>query len=645
MNNLITFENLNDSIHKYYSHGITPGLSSGWDKLDKYFLLQKGLLNIVTGVPSSGKTEWMDQLILHTIKLHNWHWTVFSPENWPLSYHFQKLSEKWTGKPMFDGYNIPRMNQEEMEETIHDLSGSIVFIDPPQTNMTIDPILKLVQQSKDEFDTDAFILDPWNELEHNRPKNMSETEYIGYTLTRVRNFARKNQIDMFIVAHPTKLQKKDDGNYPVPTPYDISGCHDETTEVLTKTRGWVRHQDLTMQDEVLCFNRDTNKSFYSKPEKIWKYKVRNQRMISLNSDSFSACITPNHRLCVKGAWLTKPSFKNKFKGSGLGRPIIHDNTWKLIEADKFKGEVLMPWASILDDNTHDYNISDNELKIIGWYVSEGWRSMGSVAFCQATGPLADEMLDVVKNTGFKFYVKRKQYNPEEKEMQVIRLKNRHDARTRIFTKMLFNECGAGAQTKRLPKLWRLLSVRQKNVLLEAYLSGDGCKTYKDSWVATTVSPVLADEVQQLSLEVGRMASLRIDKSRNPKWCDKYNVNIGSRSRKTISLRKARHFSESLYSGYVYCLTVPSSVYLTRHNGKVGFYGNSANWRNKADCCISVWRDYQKNDGVVQIHVQKMRNKNLGSMGYVELYWCMANGLFFDYPEDSKEFGKHGISKM
>jgi twinkle protein len=182
------------------------------------------MLNVVTGIPSSGKSEWLDQVMLQTIAKHNWHWTVFSPENWPMAHHFHKLAEKWVGKPMFDGYGLKPMDKADVDKTIADLKRSISFIYPPEHDLTVDPILALLLASKEENNTSAFILDPWNELEHNRKSTMSETEYIGQSLTKFRNFGRRHNIAIFIVAHPTKLQKdQDTNNYPVPTPYDISG--------------------------------------------------------------------------------------------------------------------------------------------------------------------------------------------------------------------------------------------------------------------------------------------------------------------------------------------------------------------------------------------------------------------------------------
>ena len=69
----------------------------------------------------------------------------------------------------------------------------------------------------------GLIIDPWNELDHSRNNGMSETEQVGLSLSRIRHFARQNDLHVWIVAHPTKLRKNDDGSYPVPTPYDISG--------------------------------------------------------------------------------------------------------------------------------------------------------------------------------------------------------------------------------------------------------------------------------------------------------------------------------------------------------------------------------------------------------------------------------------
>jgi len=70
----------------------------------------------------------------------------------------------------------------------------------------------------------CLIIDPYNELEHLRPRNISETEYVSGMLSKIRKFSRKHSVAIWLVAHPTKMQKdKNTGQYPVPTPYDVAG--------------------------------------------------------------------------------------------------------------------------------------------------------------------------------------------------------------------------------------------------------------------------------------------------------------------------------------------------------------------------------------------------------------------------------------
>ena len=69
----------------------------------------------------------------------------------------------------------------------------------------------------------GIVLDPFNEIEHNFG-NLTETQYISKTLTKIRSFARHHDVHIWQIAHPTKIRKEPDvDNYRVPTLYDING--------------------------------------------------------------------------------------------------------------------------------------------------------------------------------------------------------------------------------------------------------------------------------------------------------------------------------------------------------------------------------------------------------------------------------------
>jgi hypothetical protein len=78
--------------------GLDTGVVTGWQSLDEYYKVKKGMVSIVTGIPQSGKSEFIDALIVNLAECHSWKFAIFSPENFPLSLHAIKIAEKHIGK-------------------------------------------------------------------------------------------------------------------------------------------------------------------------------------------------------------------------------------------------------------------------------------------------------------------------------------------------------------------------------------------------------------------------------------------------------------------------------------------------------------------------------------------------------------------
>lgn len=203
-----------------YEKGSQRGLSTGWAEIDQLYTVRVGDMTVVTGIPNSGKSEWVDALMVNMAKLHGFSFGVFSAENWPITEHGKKLSEKYIGKPFSKGPN-PSISRHELTMATDWISKHFYFVQPESP--TIDSILSVMRQLVLRHGIRGMVIDPWNEIESSRPDGMNETEYIGQVLSEIRRFSRLHGLCAWIVAHPTKLRKDDDGNYPVPTPYDISG--------------------------------------------------------------------------------------------------------------------------------------------------------------------------------------------------------------------------------------------------------------------------------------------------------------------------------------------------------------------------------------------------------------------------------------
>lgn len=222
---LFTATDFINRVEAIYDNGIERGSMTGWSGLDKFYTVKCGELTVITGIPGSGKSNFLDSLMLNLIESGNWKFGVFSPENWPIERHIQTLSEKITGDCFFESYyrGYERMDRSMIAKISKHLDENIYFIQPPEDEEpTIDKIMNLAKIALFRNGINALIIDPWNEVSHDFG-NMTETQYISKELGRLRRFGRLNGIHIFIVAHPKNLQKGADGKYNPPSMYDISG--------------------------------------------------------------------------------------------------------------------------------------------------------------------------------------------------------------------------------------------------------------------------------------------------------------------------------------------------------------------------------------------------------------------------------------
>jgi twinkle protein len=220
---VIRISDVMDRLRDFYYHGRRPGVSPGWDAMEEFFLISPGELTVVTGIPGHGKSEWLDALVMNLATRHGWGTAYYSPENFPVEEHIAKITEKKTGKPFSHPSPLLKLTADELEESSRWLNDHFFFLQLEEENLSIETIIENSKALVFRHGIKVLVIDPWNEVEHNRPQHLTETDYTSLQLTKLRRFARSAGIAVFLVAHPVKLQKDSKGVYPVPTPYDISG--------------------------------------------------------------------------------------------------------------------------------------------------------------------------------------------------------------------------------------------------------------------------------------------------------------------------------------------------------------------------------------------------------------------------------------
>ena len=214
-------ERFRDSVWELYDKGAGAGESTGYESVDELYTVVPGQVTIVTGIPSSGKSEFIDQVMMNLASNKGWKFGVCSFENEP-RFHIAKLMSKRSGIHFFEGYHR-RMNKEEAAAAFNFVNDHFAFVHQDDGSLAdLDSILDRLRVAILRFGIRGAIIDPYNFISRDN-RDKSETEWISDMLTKVKAFAMGHGIHIWFVAHPTKLQKGVDGRIPAPGGYDISG--------------------------------------------------------------------------------------------------------------------------------------------------------------------------------------------------------------------------------------------------------------------------------------------------------------------------------------------------------------------------------------------------------------------------------------
>ena len=214
---VFTVSDFEQSLDALFENGWQKGVTIGHDNFDRLCSFETKRLCIVTGIPGSGKSEFIDEIAERLNIRYGWRFAYFSPENAPLAYHASKLIEKFTGKR----FNRQSLTFGEYNQVKEHIEQDFYFI-APTDNYRVDNILEKAKYLVRRRGIKALVIDPYNRLESEQGTR-NETQYISELLDKLTNFAQRNDILIILMAHPTKQPRNKDGVIEAPTLYDISG--------------------------------------------------------------------------------------------------------------------------------------------------------------------------------------------------------------------------------------------------------------------------------------------------------------------------------------------------------------------------------------------------------------------------------------
>jgi twinkle protein len=205
-------------IKTLFETGTQPGLNIQMPDVDNVITWEAGRLVTVTGIPGHGKSEFVDYLVSRLNFIYGWRAAYFTPENYPLKYHYAKIYEKYVGKK----FSRERCNEDEFNIAYEHIRDNYFYIMDEEDN-SVEMVIESAKSLVKNRGIKILVIDPYNKLEHLQQRGESETQYISRFLDAITSFAKFNNVMVILVAHPKKMQKGQNGFYEIPNLYDISG--------------------------------------------------------------------------------------------------------------------------------------------------------------------------------------------------------------------------------------------------------------------------------------------------------------------------------------------------------------------------------------------------------------------------------------
>lgn len=216
---VFTLEDIEESVDLLYREGMPKGVAIGLPGFDELCTFETGRLAVITGVPGSGKSEFIDHIAERLAVMHGWKTAFFSPENSPLQYHVSKLMEKLTGKR----FGPETLRAEEYERAKSYVRENFYFISPRE-DFSVESILAKGRYLVRRYGVKVLVIDPYNRIDVDGG-GKKETDAVRDILRKLISFAQQYDVLLFLMAHPAKPQLKDraGSELTAPTLYDIAG--------------------------------------------------------------------------------------------------------------------------------------------------------------------------------------------------------------------------------------------------------------------------------------------------------------------------------------------------------------------------------------------------------------------------------------
>lgn len=402
---------------------------------------------------------------------------------------------------------------------------------------------------------------------------------------------------------------------------DVNRCHDDETEVLTAD-GWKPFPKVTDADLIATVNPETQRVEYHPPTERFEYDYSGP-MIRIQNRMVDVKVTPNHTMLFNtdrvANWRTcrADELGQRVNVMAAVEPLdgLDTPTFHLPAVDYANGHTGRGDAQTVE--------MDAWLAFLGWVIAEGGilsEERAGGRYVLTLAQKAAENVEHIRGCLARLPFRAHEYGGQKDGC------TRWNITGKGLVTWLREHVGTNCQDKRIPRWCFSLSVRQRAILLDAMMRGDGSwdtRPGRTSGYYATQSEQLAEDVMELAFTLGYRASMaRHDDQRRER--PMFYVHLSPRRTSRVM---GRDISTEEYEGKVYSFEVPNHVYVTRRNGRIAIHGNSN--AEAAEVVFARWLVVPRLE-----RIKQALNNDL-----LPMFGRTAVGLEFDYdspvPDDAE----------
>lgn len=189
---------------------------------DRMFKSKRGEVTLWTGFGNMGKSTKLKWFLLNRAVLFGEKYALFDPEANPAEESYIEFAEMLAGCDCTPS-NPDRPSREKYQEYYDFVSNHFFYVYPEKIKPTMVNLKESFLELIIKHGVDGIVIDPFNQVFHDRGKIQREDFYLEEVLSDISKFTAVNDVFCHIVAHPTGNPERVGDDFKAPDMYKVSG--------------------------------------------------------------------------------------------------------------------------------------------------------------------------------------------------------------------------------------------------------------------------------------------------------------------------------------------------------------------------------------------------------------------------------------